>query len=58
MGNKQRPDDYIESQELDVEGHRVLRAEGEDADVEGHRVLRVNADGDGDDDVEGHRVLR
>jgi hypothetical protein len=73
MVNKQRPDDYIESQEPDVEGHRVLRAgddeadvEGhrvlrtgdDEADVEGHRVLRISPDADGDDDVEGHRVLR
>jgi hypothetical protein len=41
MGDTQRPDDRddIETQDPDVEGHRVLRVDGDD-DVEGHRVLR------------------
>jgi hypothetical protein len=58
MVNTQRPDDSIESNESDVEGHRVLRADSDEgADVEGHRVLR-NVPGDDGDDTEGHRVLR
>jgi hypothetical protein len=55
MVNNQRPDDSLVNPEPDVEGHRVLRADGDDEDTEGHRVLR--ADGD-DEDTEGHRVLR
>jgi hypothetical protein len=57
MVNTQRPDDSIESNEPDVEGHRVLRVDPDgETDVEGHRVLR--ADSDDETDVEGHRVLR
>jgi hypothetical protein len=57
MVNTQRPDDSIESNEPDVEGHRVLRADSDETDVEGHRVLR-NLPADDSDDTEGHRVLR
>jgi hypothetical protein len=62
MVNTQRPDEGIESQESDTEGHgRVLRANADDEpDTEGHgRVLRATPDGDDDEDTEGHgRVLR
>jgi hypothetical protein len=54
-----RPEDSFDKNELDVEGHRVLRnlPGDESDDTEGHRVLR-NLPGDDGDDTEGHRVLR
>jgi hypothetical protein len=69
MVNSQRPNDSIIGEDVDVEGHRVLRADDTD-DTEGHRVLRADdaddteghrvlrAEDDTDDDTEGHRVLR
>jgi hypothetical protein len=55
-----RPEDSFDKNELDVEGHRVLRnlPGDESDDTEGHRVLRQTPADDDDDDTEGHRVLR
>lgn len=54
MVNRQRPEDSIEAQEPDVEGHGRLREAlpTDQDDTEGHRLRQ--ADQSDEDDVEGH----